>query len=113
VARVTHVWIAQCLCPSRHCILAAADAFDDDPVGVAAALETRETLKSAIGKLLTLGWLNPWCGLCHAGKETWTYEVGRTPYATMAEAAPALALSQAAQTSVSAQFGDMDRSRPN
>lgn len=84
------VMLAQCLCPQRHCILAAASET-----------ETADTmthkLRAQIRHWLVSDVINPWCGLCGAPRETWTYEVGRTRYRTMAEAAPALRQMEAMQ----------------
>jgi hypothetical protein len=76
------VLLAQCLCPRRHCILAAA-ADDRD------AEALRQVLMDGVRRLLLTKALHPWCGLCGAGEGSWTYEVGRTRFATLEEARPA------------------------
>jgi hypothetical protein len=84
------VYVAQALCPRRHCIMAAA-ADTDDPDGL------QETLQAGVAHMLSEGQINPWCGLCGARDTSWTYEVGRTRYETLAEATPALREAEAAQ----------------
>jgi hypothetical protein len=84
------VLLVQCLCPQRHAILAAAS----DLYG-AELLTT--SLREQLRRWLETGTINPWCGLCGAPRETWTYEVGVTRYRTMAEAEPALRQLEAEQ----------------
>jgi hypothetical protein len=104
------VWIAQCLCPDRHCIVASA--------GVAESAEAAERalvgmLRAAIAGALRIEAINPWCGICNAASETWHYEVKRTPFRTMAEATPALQDMERRQRQTRDVFGDMPRGRPN
>lgn len=102
----THVWIAQCLCPNRHTIVAAAG----DASGVTdAQTAVLEPLREQVTKLLIANVLNPWCGLCHAPASAWTYEVRRTAFATMDEAEPALRQLQAEQIVTAALWGDIPR----
>lgn len=101
------VWIAQCLCPDRHCILANAGTGGNGANG-GAVIEA--ALGLAIATMLRKGELNPWCGLCHAKAETWRLETRRTRFATMAEAMPELRRLEAEQVATSAIFGDMPRS---
>ena len=88
------VWITQCLCPQRHCILATAGEADNER-------EAEELvavpLRKHIGGLLKAGTINPWCGLCHAKAETWHYELGRTRFGSLDEAKPALMEEEAKQ----------------
>lgn len=93
------VWLAQCLCPSRHCI--AATAAEADSLG-AATPDVLDPLRVAVAKLLRSGAINPWCGLCRAEAATWRYEIGRTRFRTMAEAAPELKAMEAEQAIVRA-----------
>jgi hypothetical protein len=103
--------MAQCLCPDRHCILALAQAIEDDcPEDIARLLDR---LQGTVDQALAERVINPWCGLCHAEPERWICEAGRTAFTTLAEAKPAIAESQARQDAVRTQFGDMDRRRPN
>jgi hypothetical protein len=48
--------------------------------------------------------------LCQATAETWTYEVNRTRFPTMAEALPALREIEREQIATAALFGDIPRS---
>jgi hypothetical protein len=77
------VLLAQCLCPQRHCILATASQ-DQGPHVLA------EHLAQQVREAIERQTLNPWCALCGARRDLWTYEVGLTPYATMEEALAAL-----------------------
>jgi hypothetical protein len=104
---MTHVWICQCLCPQRHCILATAGEVDDGETGFPEKSQT--TLRSAIGDMIAAKAINPWCGLCHATRDTWTYEARRTRYRTMQEAQPEFKRLEAEQAAVAALFGDMKR----
>jgi hypothetical protein len=97
------VWIAQCLCPQRHAILAAGGEAD----GEAAATEAvTYPLRKFVEGMLQSGALNPWCGLCSARPSTWRYELGRTRWRTIEEAEPHLRGSEAAQAVTRSLFGD-------
>jgi hypothetical protein len=61
--------LVQCLCPSRHCILALA--FRDIPDDTAV-----ELLQSQVSAALGSTGFNPYCGLCGASADKWIYEVG-------------------------------------
>lgn len=103
----TRVWVCQCLCPQRHCILAAAGEADSQ----AAAEEAVENpLRASVNMLLTTRAANSWCGLCKAGQETWRYELARTRFRTIEEAAPYLERSEAEQAAMRAVWGDLPRS---
>jgi hypothetical protein len=103
----TRVWIAQCLCPQRHCILATAGEAD---TGLLAYESVAMPLREDIAKKLQARELNPWCGLCHAPADSWRYEVGRTRWRTMAEAMPALKQVEAEEAITAALLGDQPRS---
>jgi hypothetical protein len=91
---MTRVWICQCLCPSRHAIVATSGEADSE----AAAEETvARPAREAVAIMLRSGAIDPWCGLCRAGSETWRYETRRSRFRTMAEAAPELRRSEEAQ----------------
>ena len=84
------VWLCQCLCPQRHCILSLAS----DSMKPA---RLTHVMREEMAMILAFGVLNPWCGLCGAQSEAWTYETGRTRFATLEEAEPALRLAEAEQ----------------
>jgi hypothetical protein len=86
-ARMIH--ITQCLCPQRHCILAIAwDAADTTTTMTPeiAVASLRALVAAAV--LPGVGWMNPWCGICHSRE--FSYEDGVTAFRTMDEARPAL-----------------------
>jgi hypothetical protein len=97
----TYVYLVQCLCPARHCILAGASEATSPQ---AAEVSLMLSLRGTITAMLADGVLNPWCDLCHATSETWTYEVGRTPYQTLAEAKPVLNAIEQAQRATNQLF---------
>jgi hypothetical protein len=88
------VWIAQCLCgPACHCILGCG--YEGDASDAPAKAE--HALRTVVQQALIVEAINPWCGICGARVEGWTYDVARSRFATMAEAAPALEALEAAQ----------------
>lgn len=100
------VWIAQCLCPDRHAILAAAgEATTEGEAGQ----HVLKPLQGQVTALLKAGVLNPWCGMCNAPAEKWTYEIARTRFATLAEANPTLAIEEAKQGITRTLFGDLHK----
>lgn len=106
------VWIAQCLCPDRHCILAAlgeADSPEDAETEVAAKLRRQ------VAELVKQGAINPWCAICGARQPSWRVETGRTRWRTLpeAEADPLFQQLRAANDLTRAVFGDLHRTRPN
>ena len=104
---MTHVWLAQCLCPDRHTICATAgDATDVTDAQIAILVPLREQVDA----ILAAKTFNPWCGLCHAPASEWTYEVRRTAFTTMEEAEPALRRLEDEQIVTAAIWGDMPRS---
>jgi len=104
------VWICQCLCPDRHCVLAAAGEADTEADAVE---RVRTPLRRDIVGLLRTGILNPWCALCNANRATWRYELRRTAFATMDEAAPYLKEVEAANLATNRAWGDLHKTRPN
>lgn len=83
------IWITQCLCERRHCLMAGA--WDDTEVTREQGIrETREQIAS----MMQSGDLNR-CRICHSTK--FHYESGRTKWQTMEEAAGPLAESEALQ----------------
>lgn len=102
---MTRVWIAQCLCPSRHAILAAcAEVEDKNPDAIE---ELRRELAENIDQMLHAEMLNPWCGICHAPESTWTYEVRQTRWATIAEAEPNLRALEAENIATGIAIGEL------
>jgi hypothetical protein len=91
--RMPRVFIVQCLCPARHCIMATALEAESAEQCTDAGKLLLETLDGAIARKL----LNGWCELCRAPREKWHLETGRTPWGTMAEAKPHLEASQREQ----------------
>jgi hypothetical protein len=98
------VWIAQCLCPQRHCILASGA---EAPNESAAKKQALLPLQEAIEAMLQSGEINPWCGICYAPTEKWHYEVGCTAFATLTEAMPTIRQTQAANVATGALIGEV------
>jgi hypothetical protein len=107
---MNRVWIAQCLCPQRHCIMAGADEAKS---GAEAEQKVMRYLRETVEEWLARGTINPWCGLCGAPQESWTFELGRTRWATLEEALPEMRKSEAEQAATSAVWGDIHRSKPD
>ena len=104
------VWICQCLCPDRHCILATADEAENEDE---ASRLIRTPLRRKVIELLRDGTLNPWCALCDANRATWRYELRRTAFASLAEALPALRAIEAENVTTNRVWGDLHKTRPN
>jgi hypothetical protein len=78
------IWITQWLCPQRHCSIGFA--WDDTDT-------TAEEIEKKGEKLFESGAFNRYCGICHGDLHV---EHGKTTFKTMEEAAPELAVLQAA-----------------
>jgi purine-nucleoside phosphorylase len=92
------IYIAQCLCPSRHCI--AALAFDPRDTTPEAATELlRMTIEDHIRRQV----INPWCGLCHS--RDFLYDAQPTRFKSMDEAKPYLLELERRQLSLAALVG--------
>ena len=102
-AAMTVVWITQCLCPQRHCIVMSAGEAESRDV---AEVKVAAPLHDQVAEPLATRELNPWCGLCGARAGTWTYELARTRWRTMAEAMPELKQLEAEQAVARAVLGD-------
>lgn len=93
------VYIAQLLCPARHCCLACAGEFehaeDADTLGV--------RLQTVYDAGVRNKELNPWCGICKS--RHLNVEVKPTVFRTMAEARPFIAMLQDEQMIARALFG--------
>jgi hypothetical protein len=101
---LTRVWISQCLCPARHCIMATAGE-------AATYLQARREVEDPLREKLTTamredGVINPWCGICKADVATWIYETRRLRFRTMDEAIPELRKLEAEQRIAAAVLGD-------
>lgn len=96
------VWLAQCLCPQRHSILAAADEAEDE---AEAEDKLMEILRVQIKRMIGSGTIDPKCGLCGAPAESWGYELGRTRFTSMPEAEPELRQSEREQAVIRRLFG--------
>ena len=88
-------------------LVAASGVADSEE---AASAKIAWPFRGAVEEALQAGLLNPWCAICKAGCETWRYEVGRTKFRTMEEAAPLLQRLEDEQAVTRAVFGDMKRS---
>lgn len=104
------VWIAQCLCPSRHAILGGAGEANDRAEAEELVLRPLERL---IAECLAAGVLNPWCSLCGAKRESWKFEVARSRFKNMAEANPVMREEEEKQAITRAIWGDLHRGKPN
>ncbi len=104
------VWIAQCLCPERHCIMAAATTAETEREARDAVLRP---LRNAINQVLAIGAMNPWCALCGAEQPKWTFELGVTAWSNLEEANKELRRAEAEQLALGAIFGDIHRGKPN
>jgi hypothetical protein len=103
------VWIMQCLCPARHCIVASCDVAENE---AEARAKLDDSTRQAVAELIASGSFNPWCGLCGAKQETWKFELGRTRFSSMAQAAPSLRQSEQEQAVTRDLFGDR-KGKPN
>lgn len=80
------VWLVQCLCPARHCIVATAG----EATGQEEADFLREKLREVVKDATALGHITAWCALCSATEDTWHYETGETAFLSLADARPTL-----------------------
>lgn len=86
------VWIAQLLCPLRHCILAVAGEYETE----AAAGELSFLLGAHAAELMTpQGPFDHWCGIC--GSKELKIELAPSIFSTLDEARPILAQLQQEQ----------------
>jgi hypothetical protein len=101
------VWIAQMLCPNRHCIAALIGEADDEAEAARVL-----PLQTAVDAMLAEGGINPWCGICGAERASWRAEWGRTRFRTMAEAEGPLQQNQRKQLVANALFGTHGQKPP-
>lgn len=101
------VWLAQCVCPQRHAILATAG----EAANRAAATEkVLSPLQARVAEMLRDGVLKPRCSLCGSPPDSWVYELGRTRFGSLQAAMPALRQSEREQAAIRNLWGDMPRS---
>lgn len=81
------VWLAQCVCPNGHTILALANEADTLSD---AKSEVVDPLHQQVMDLLREGRIEPTCGMCDAHFSKWRFNVARTRFPTIAEAVPYL-----------------------
>lgn len=70
--------VVQCLCPSRHSLMALG-VYDDAMTGEEAITQLRDAVRAGLsGGDAKLGAppMNHWCGLCGATNDTWKFELG-------------------------------------
>lgn len=91
-----NIWIAQLLCPVRHCI--AAFPFEEGSVDVSKN-------KAEIGKLFESGQLRRRCGICGSTELKWHY--GKTVFENMGAAKMGMALIQVEQVLTRAHLDDL------
>lgn len=104
--------LVQCLCPSRHCIIAIPyepglssaqwDASSDITLTEANAADYVQRI---VARMIESGAINPWCGICKARIETWRYEDALTKFRTYEAAAAGLAKAQEANRIARALLG--------
>lgn len=78
------VHIVQCLCPSRHAILAIAYL----PRDLDSPRTAEDYLRETVARLVAAGIMNARCGICKSANLR--YEDSATRFQTMAEAEPEL-----------------------
>lgn len=100
------VYLAQCLCPQRHAMMASAGEAADQ---AEAETEVLQPLREAVALLQSTEVMNPWCSLCNAPASSWTYELRRTRWRTMAEAEPHLREQERENLATNAVYGDLDK----
>jgi hypothetical protein len=100
------VWICQCLCPSRHCMLATVGEAESEEE---ARNWVRAPLRRKMVEALNEGILNPWCALCGAIPAKWRLELRRTEFATMEEAIPHMHEIEARNIATNRAWGDLDK----
>jgi hypothetical protein len=105
---MARVWIAQCLCPQRHCIMATAGEADGE---AEARIEIELPLREKLNKWLADRTMNPWCGICRSPVDRWIYEVAPTRWATLEAALPALRRTEAENVAAGTVLGELGGAR--
>jgi hypothetical protein len=111
--------IIQCLCPSRHAIMALAyvpgitgaqkefGGTEDITLDESNAVEY---MRSIVEGLIERHVINPWCGLCMS--RVFSYEDALTRFKTIEEAEPILRQLEAEQLEIKRSFGSQPRNAP-
>jgi hypothetical protein len=92
------IHLVQHLCPKRHCIMAVAFNSDDSNEGE--AIESLKEGERSLG-------VYPFCGIC--GSTDLTFECRATPFKTMEEARPVLAIVQRANIDAARFFAQQPK----
>jgi len=100
--------LVQCLCPARHCIMAAA--FQCPP---GTQEEAIELCRSSIERNIADKQMQPWCGICAAPRNSWSFEIASLPGLTLDAVMPALRASEAAQMETAATVKAVERHSRN
>lgn len=99
---MTRVWIAQCLCPQQHVILAVAGEAENRGEAQATIVNP---LRAHVGRLLQAEVFNPWCPSCQFPAESWNYKLSRTRFLSMEDAEPDLQRGESGQAVRREVFG--------
>jgi hypothetical protein len=105
---MSSVLLLQCLCPARHCIIALAG---EAPPATAESMT--EQARAGLDAAIAAHTINPWCELCKAKREQWSFEVAELPGKTLAEVLPALKRQEAAQLATQASIKAEERAARN
>jgi hypothetical protein len=101
----TRVWIAQAICPWRHCLCTVA--FDEAHVSKE---EGSRQVLTYLEAEITAGRLHLRCEICNS--TTIKVELGRTRFASIAEAIPAIRANQQHQKETRQRVEHARRSSP-
>lgn len=100
---MSRVRIVQCLCPTRHCVIACAyESPDGSELPEYVAMLRSKFIEHSEAQ----GFLLPECGLCHS--KILVYEDRPTIFATMGEAAPHFQAAELEQAAIR-EFWDSTR----
>lgn len=102
------VLLLQCLCPSRHCIIALAGEAPP-----ATAENMTEQARAGLDGAIASKAINPWCELCNAPRDQWAFEVAEIPGRTLADVLPELRRNEAEQLASQASIKAEERARRN
>lgn len=102
------VHLVQCLCPARHCIMAATV---QEPPGTEA--EGAAILKTAIEEAIASGRINPVCALCKAPRDQWAFEIATIEGVTFEQIRPGLEKQESEMRDYQAQVRAQARAARN